>query len=282
MKSSGCSRRKLSAHGAGGVWRKLAKPTFMTFLIPSLRAAVRSPRNRTLSWLRRLCGWAVERDLITVNPCAGVRPPTPETARDRILSDDELKAVWQASGELGQPYAEFIRLLILTGARRNEIAEMTWKEIDLEARIWSLPKERSKNEREHTVPLSDSAILILTGLPRVSDLIFSLNGRNRITAFHLTKRRIDAAMPPDTPAWTLHDLRRTFASGCARMGVAVHIVEAALNHKSGTIKGVAAVYNRYSYDAEKRGALEAWSRYVEALVSGDPAGNVIPLMRGMG
>lgn len=88
-------------------------------------------------------------------------------------------------------------------------------------------------------------------------------------------------MPADTPPWTIHDLRRTFASGCARLGIAVHVVEAALNHRSGTIKGVAAVYNRYSYDAEKRAALEAWSRYVEALVSGDPAGNVIP-WRGIG
>jgi integrase len=110
-----------------------------------------------------------------------------------FLSDEELKAVWRAADALEQPYAAFVKLLILTGARRNEIAEMRWQEIDLAAKLWTLPKERAKNEREHTVPLSDSAVEILRSLPRIadSDLVFTLNGRNRITAFHLTKQRID-------------------------------------------------------------------------------------------
>jgi integrase len=122
--------------------------------------------NRTLAWLRRMCSWAIERGLMEVNPCTGVKAPAAETARDRvILSDIELKNVWQAADGLEQPYGAFIKLLILTGARRNEVAEMRWQEIDLAAKLWTLPKERSKNEREHTVPLSDSAVEILKSLP---------------------------------------------------------------------------------------------------------------------
>jgi integrase len=235
--------------------------------------------NRTLAWLRRLCGWAIERGLIITNPCTGIRAPSAETARDRVLNDGELTAVWQAAKTLEQPYAAFVQLLILTGQRRNEVAEMRRQEFDLTARRWTLPKERSKNEREHTVPLSDSAVEILETLPRIggSDLVFTLNGRNRITAFHLTKLRLDALMPADSAPWTLHDLRRTFASGCARLGVAVHVVEAVLNHRSGSIKGVAAVYNRYSYAAEKQAAMMMWTRHVEMLTTGKPAGNVIEL-----
>jgi len=237
--------------------------------------------NRTLAWFRRLCGWGVERGLIAANPCAGIRAPAAETARDRVLSDEELEAVWQAAETLEPPYGAFIKLLVLTGARRNEVADMTWRELDLDAKRWTLPKERSKNEREHVVPLSDSAVAILKAVPRIGegDLVFTLNGRSRITGFHRTKQRLDALLPSDAAPWTLHDLRRTFASGCARLGVAVHVVEAALNHRSGSIRGVAAVYNRYSYDTEKRAALAAWARHVEVLITGKPARNVVEMAR---
>jgi integrase len=236
--------------------------------------------NRVLGWLRCFCSWAVERDIIAANPCDRIKPPATETARDRVLSDDELKSTWKAADALEPPYGAFIKLLILTGARRTEIAEMQWTEIDFDARVWTLPKERSKNKREHTVPLSDPAFEILKAVPRVacSEIVFTLNGRNRITAFSLTKHRLDELMP-SIPHWTLHDLRRTFASGCARLGVAVHVVEAALNHRSGTIKGVAAVYNRHDYAVEKRAALDMWARHVEMLMTG-AAPNVIELRRG--
>ncbi len=159
---------------------------------------------------------------------------------------------------------------------------MTWREIDLDAKLWTLPAARAKNGREHQIPLSDLAVEILRSLPWIADsrFVFSLFGRGPITAFVLTKQRLDALMPTETAPWTLHDLRRTFASGCARLGVAVHVVEAALNHRSGSIKGVAAVYNRYSYDTEKRAALSAWARHVETIVTGAPD-NVITLRRGV-
>lgn len=233
--------------------------------------------NRTLSWFRRMCSWAIERGLIETNPCTGIKPPAVETARDRFLSDGELAAVWRAADALDLTYSAFIKLLILTGQRRSEAAGMTWRELDLDAKLWTLPAARAKNGREHQIPLSDLAVEILRSLPWIADsrFVFSLFGRGPITAFVLTKQRLDALMPTETAPWILHDLRRTFASGCARLGVAVHVVEAALNHRSGSIKGVAAVYNRYSYDTEKRAALDMWARHIEALVTGGAAGNVV-------
>ncbi len=234
--------------------------------------------NRVLAWLRRMCAWAIERGLIEVSPCAGIRAPAAETSRDRVLSDDELKAVWRAADALETPYNGFIKLLILTGARRSEVAGMTWREIDFDAKLWTLPAARAKNATEYQIPLSDSAVQILQALPRIadSDLVFTLSGRVPIRGFHNIKTRIDDLMPA-CPPWTLHDLRRTFASGCARLGIAVHVVEAALNHRSGSIRGIAAIYNRYRYDTEKRAAMAAWARHVEAIVSGETAANVVSL-----
>ncbi|MGB8898976.1 MAG: integrase arm-type DNA-binding domain-containing protein [Methylocella sp.] len=225
--------------------------------------------NRTLAWLRRMCSWAIERGLMEANPCTGIKAPAAETSRDRVLSDDELKAVWRAADALEKPYDGFIKLLILTGARRGEIAGLMWREIDFDAKLWTLPAARAKNATEYQIPLPDAAVDILRALPRIagSDLVFTLSGRAPVRGFHNVKTRIDDLMPA-CPSWTLHDLRRTFASGCARLGIAVHVVEAALNHKSGSIRGVAAVYNRYSYDTEKRAALAAWARFVTELRTG--------------
>jgi integrase len=162
--------------------------------------------------------------------------------------------------------------LILTGARRSEVAGMTWSEIDTASRVWTLPAVRAKNSTEYQIPLSDSAVQILQALPRIagSDIVFTLSGRVPIRGFHNVKTRIDDLMPAGPP-WTLHDLRRSFASGCARLGIAIHIVEAALNRKSGSIRGIAAIYNRYSYDTEKRAAMQTWARHVEAIVNGEAA-----------
>lgn len=236
--------------------------------------------NRALAAMRRMCGWAIERGLTDKSPCDGVRAPAAERSRDRVLSDDELKAVWKASDVIGWPFGALVRLLILAGQRRSEIAEMRWREIDFDAKVWTLPRERSKNGQAHVVPLSDAAVAVLRSLPRVAGkagYVFSTNGETPVSGFARAKERLNAELPPDMPGWTLHDLRRTFASGCARLGIAVHVVEAALNHRSGTIRGVAAIYNKYSYDAEKRAAMSAWSRHVEA--NDEPAGNVVP-MRG--
>jgi integrase len=229
--------------------------------------------NRALAAFRRLCNWAVERGIIETSPCEKVRAPVAERSRDRILTDEELRIAWHACRTINWPFGPLIQLLMLTGQRRDEVGEMQWSEIDLQNRTWTIPRERVKNDQAHVVPLSEPAVAILSVLPRIDGkvgYVFTTNGSTPVSGFANAKERIDARILQELsgdvlPRWTLHDLRRTAASGMARLGIAVHVVEAVLNHRSGTIKGVAAVYNRYSYDGEKRKALEAWGRQIDAL-----------------
>lgn len=243
--------------------------------------------NRTLAAFRRLCGWAVERGLIASSPCEKLRAPAAEQSRDRILSDDEIRMAWKAFESADWPFGPLAKLLLLTGARRDEVGSMSWSEVDFAARTWTIPKERAKNGLAHEVPLSDAAIRILETLPRISGragFVFTTNGQTPVSGFSKAKAGFDAAIlaamrkaaidrgddPEKVKAperWTLHDLRRTVASKMASLGVQPHVVEAVLNHRSGTIKGVAAVYNRYSYSAEKRDALDRWAEELEKIVS---------------
>lgn len=163
---------------------------------------------------------------------------------------------------------------------------MSWIEIDTGAKQWVIPRERSKNGLAHTVPLSDTALAILNSLPRVvsaKELIFTSTGATAPSGFSRAKRRLDTEMvrleaeragqegraPVPIPHWTFHDLRRTAASGMAGLGQPVHVVEALLNHRSGTIRGVAAVYNRYDYWREKRAALDAWADRLAVIIGSD-------------
>jgi integrase len=245
--------------------------------------------NRVLAQLRVMCKWAVGRGIIENSPCEDVKAPASEKGRerDRVLEPAELRLVWDAVDALGWPWSPFVRLLALTGQRRDEIAGMRWSELSLEKAVWMLPGERSKNRRANEVPLSAAALEILRSLPRFekSDLVFTTNGKTPISGFSPMKRRLDNAIAeiaasrgaaPVAP-WTLHDLRRSAASGMASLGIGPHIVEAILNHKSGTVRGVAAVYNRYTYGPEKRAALAAWATRVEAIVSGGATSNVVKL-----
>ena len=248
--------------------------------------------NRTLAVLRRMFNWCIERGLIDASPAEKIRPPALEQSRDRVLTDDEVRLAWGAFDRVGWPFGSIAKLLLLTGARRDEVGSATWGEIDLAGKTWTLAKERSKNGVAHEVPLSDAAVAILARLPRIGErkdaLVFSTTGKTAVSGFSKAKEQIDTAMlgalkaagKVEAPArWTFHDLRRTAASGMAGLGIAPHVVEAVLNHKSGTIKGVAAVYNRYSYAAEKREALDAWARRLDAIVNPAPASNVVEIRR---
>jgi integrase len=236
--------------------------------------------NRALGWFKGLCNFAVERGVLDVSPIAGIKAPAPETPRDRVLSDDELQAVWEAADALEPVYAGFIKLLILSGQRLREVSEMEWKEIDLEAKLWTLPGVRAKNSIEHSIPLSDQTVEILKALPRIagSDFVFTINGRNPIRGTHLVKRRIDTLAPP-MPPWVLHDIRRTVASGMARLGVNLPVIEKLLNHVSGSFAGIVGVYQRHSFADEKRAAMTAWARHVQAIVTGEAQANVVELAK---
>jgi len=242
--------------------------------------------NRTLARLRALFNWAVEKDRISVSPADRLKLPTKERARDRVLTDEEIRWFWQGCGEIGWPFGPLFLLLLLTAQRRDEVGGMRWSEVDLDNQIWTLPRQRAKGDREHEVHLSDAAVDVLRSLPRVASnnieqdgLVFTTNGRTSVSGFGNAKRRLDVIMAEarrrslglsertKIPDWRLHDLRRTAATGMARLNIPPHVVDKVLNHVSGTIRGVAAVYNRFEYLEERRAALEAWGRYVCNLVS---------------
>lgn len=245
--------------------------------------------NRTLARLRALFNWAIEQDRVEVSPAARMKPPTSEQARDRVLSDDEVRWFWYACDHVGWPFGPLARLLLLTAQRRDEVATMTWAEIDLVKRVWTIPRHKAKNDRIHEVQLSEAAIDVLRSLPRIGNgLVFTTTGETAVSGFSKSKRRLDLAMliakraklgscsANAIPGWTLHDLRRTAATGMARLKLPPHVIDRTLNHVSGTIRGVAAVYNRFEYVEERRAALEAWGRYVEKIVR-PAAANVVEL-----
>ena len=232
--------------------------------------------NRVLSWLRKLFSWAIERDVVTADPCARIKPPSPERPRDRVLTDLELKALWHAAGGLEQPYKEFVHLLILAGQRRNEVSCLPWNELDLDKRLWTLPGSRAKNGHEHTIPLSDQALAIICSLPRTREFVLpSINGIP-INSHGDVKDRLDAAMPPGTLHWVFHDIRRTVASGMARLGVNLPVIEKCINHVGGSFGGIVGIYQRHSFADEKRSAMQAWANFVESLVTDAPP-NVVQI-----
>jgi integrase len=180
--------------------------------------------------------------------------------------------LWTACVQLGQPFGPLFLLLLLTGQRRDEVASMNWSEVNIEEKVWVIPKVRTKNGREHIVPLSQPAIKILGELPIIGTkhgYVFTTNGTRPVSGFSKAKKSVDVLLGasneyPIRP-WRLHDLRRTAASGMARAGHAIHVIEAVLNHRSGTISGVAAVYNRHHYLEEKRSALQDWATMVSLM-----------------
>jgi integrase len=236
--------------------------------------------NRVLAAVRKFFNWALSRDIITASPCAGVKPPSAERARDRVLSDDELKRVWHAADKMGGPFAALVKLLAITGQRRDEIARMRWAEIDIEKRLLILSGERTKNGRPHEVPLSTEALATLDSISRIegSPLVITTSGIAPVSGFSKSMRRLRALLPPEMSHWTLHDLRRTCASGMARLGINLPVIEKCLNHTSGSFAGIVGVYQKHSFADEKRAALEAWGSFVAALVGNKPT-KVLPLRR---
>lgn len=242
--------------------------------------------NRVRAYLNKFLGWCVERDIIAVSPATGVKPAAKETSRDRVLSDDEVRWLWRACDDLGTPWGPMTKTLLLTGQRLGEVAGMSDREID--GNVWSLPASRTKNGRAHEVPLTADAFGAIEGAMRIeeSDLIFTTTGEAPLSGFHRGRNHVAGRMREiasdergevvEVPHWTFHDLRRTAATGMARLGIPVRVTEAVLNHVSGTGGGIVAVYQRHDYAKEKRDALEAWARFVASVVSGS-ADNVVPI-----
>jgi integrase len=236
--------------------------------------------NRMHAVLGKLFRWADAKGISNQNPTVNIER-NKEQSRERVLDDKELRAVWAAACKLDDPFADILRLLILTGQRRSEIAGLRWSEIDLEERLLHLPGTRTKNEKAHDVPLSAPALAIVAGrqqrLPGV-DHVFTV-GRKPVTGFSRMKEKLDAAS--GVTDWTVHDLRRTVASGLQKLGVRLEVTEAVLNHKSGSMAGMVKIYQVHDYAPEKRAALEAWANHVSELVETvhKRATNVTPYRR---
>ena len=222
--------------------------------------------NACRAVLRAFFGWVAGRGIIDVNPVAGIAKPSVLTARERVLSDAEIAKFWAGCETMGAPFGKLFQLLLLTGCRRNEIAHAQWSDVDTEKRTFSIPASRSKNKSAHTVYLSDAALAIIESLPRVADCesVFSCKGKKACNNFTKAKERADKAS--GLADWTLHDLRRTCATGLAGLRIAPHVIEAVLNHRSGQVSGVARVYNRFTYADESAAAMAQWGAKVAALV----------------
>jgi integrase len=223
--------------------------------LASAKGLVTAARAR--SALSAAFNWAIREGLeITTNPVLGTNRPAEPASRSHVLSDAELRAIWHACD--GDDYGRIVRLLLLTGQRRDEVGGMRWAEIDLDRKIWVLPSARTKNHREHRLPLSGMAVAALPKPAGIEEVF----GERR--SWSRSKAALDVRC--GVRGWRLHDLRRSCATVMAdRLGVLPHIIEAVLNHVSGHRAGVAGIYNRARYEVEMRAALDRWSAHIETI-----------------
>ncbi len=241
--------------------------------------------NRVRAYLNTFLNWCVERDILAMSPATGVKRVAKETSRERVLSDDEIRWLWQACDDLDL-WGPFTKTLLLTGQRLGEVAGM--REAEIAGATWHLEAKRTKNGRAHDVPLSDAVIEVLAGTTKIkgAGFLFTTTGASALSNFHRGREAVASKMaeiaekersePVAIPHWTFHDLRRTAATGMARLGIPVRVTEAVLNHVSGTGGGIVAVYQRHDYADEKRAALDSWARFVVSIVEGK-ADNVVPI-----
>ena len=236
--------------------------------------------NRTRAVARACWSWAVSRGALDANPWDATPKPGKEKARERVLTDVEIGDLWRAAEALKEPYDGMFRVMLLTGQRRSEVAGMLWDELDLDAAVWTMPGERTKNGRPHAIPLSADVLGIIKKLPRRdgAKLVFEGARKTAPSGFGKFKDTLDekmAAAASERKAtmaeWTIHDMRRTVATGLQKLGVRLEVTEAILNHVSGSRAGIVGVYQRHGWDREKKAALEAWAAHVKMCADGGAA-----------
>jgi integrase len=252
--------------------------TLLTELATNNGAALANSVRASLS---AFFSWAMREGLADSNPIIGTNKAVTSGARDRVLTDDELRSIWNALGN--DPYGDIVRLLALTGQRRDEIGSLRWREIDFDKAVISLPAERTKNSKPHDIPLSPVALSILKARPRLAgrEYVFT-SGANGYLGWSNYKVLLDAriATKGTVSPWRLHDLRRTVSTRMHDdLQIAPHIVEAVLNHVSGHRAGVAGVYNRAAYAKEKAIALARWAEHLGAIVGGTSS-KVVTISKG--
>jgi integrase len=224
--------------------------------------------NRVLAFTKRFFSWCKERDILEQSPAEAIRPPSKEKTRDRVLNLDEMKDFWAACDQMGYPWGPIFQLLLLTGARLREVAHASWNEISIADGTLNLPSSRTKNARPHQIQLSDQALNIIQALPKVDgqNLLFTTNGKTPVSGFSKVKKRLDIIS--GIGDWRFHDIRRSFATHCTeRLGVSPVIADKILNHATGQVRGVAAVYQHGEYLEERSLALQRWGNFIEDLVT---------------
>jgi integrase len=234
--------------------------------------------SRTAAYGRACYQWAIKRGSIVANPFSALPAMEPRPKRERVLSDNELGAVWRAAETMGSPFGTIVRILILTGQRREEAAGLAWSELSSDLFIWTIASERAKNGHAHIVPLALPARKILSSLPRAGNVAMPGDSGGPFNGWSKAKARLDIAA--GITGWALHDLRRTLATGLQKLGVRLEVTEAVLNHISGSRAGIVGIYQRHDWANEKRAALDAWAAHVMGIVEKRPAvENVVALSR---
>ena len=237
--------------------------------------------------------------MIDRSPCEGLTAPSPERRRDRVLSDEEIRIAWRAFDSAGWPFGPIGQLLLLTGARKNEVAGMKWSEIDLDARIWSLPQERTKNKRDHELPLSAAAVRIIEGLPRIGDkmrgFVFTTTGKSAVSGFSrfkttINKTVLELSRGKPRRAATIRQKSRRWPRGfcmtCAeplrrtcRSWVSTRSDRGRFEPRLGHSRRGCWPHQRHDYRDEKRQALDVWARYLGAIINGEGPANLVRLAR---
>jgi integrase len=218
-------------------------------------------RNRARSALSAFFAWCITEGLLDANPVTGTAKANEGNSRERVLTKDELRKLWQALGD--DKFSEIVRLLLLTGQRRNEIGKLQWSEIDLARKLIVLPAERTKNGRAHELPLSRQALAIIERQPRRNASAFLFSNTAGFKDFGAAKAKLDQRI--GIAEWRLHDLRRSMATYMSELGVQPHHIDAVLNHYSGHRAGVSGVYQRAKYADEMRSALQKWSDWIDQI-----------------
>jgi integrase len=258
-------RREVGKTWAGKSIHEISKRDVVDIVAAIEQRGAPVAANKTLKSIKTFLRWCVGRAVLDQSPAESVPLPAKEVARDRVLDDQELARVILTARQIGGPYGGIVELLALTGQRREEVARLAREELNLTQRVWTIPKSRTKNAKAHVVHLSDQSVDVLNRASQRGPLVFSLLGNKPFQKFSKGKRLLDQLS--GVTGWRLHDLRRTCVSGMARLGVAPHVADKILNHQSGTISGVAAVYQRHEFLAERQEALERWGTHVARIVS---------------
>jgi integrase len=251
----------------------------------TVRRGKRAMAHLEFAHIRRFFNFAVARERYGIDrsPCDRIAPADligEKRHRDRVLDDDELRALWRAAGTLGYPFGSAVQVLMLTGQRKSEVAEAQWGEFDLGKAVWTIPPTRMKADAPHVVPLTDDVLKVLQGLPRFKggDFVFSYDfGASAMHVSTKSKRRLDAAMAValgrEVEPFVLHDIRRTVRTNLPRLRVPTEISELVIGH---TKQGLHKVYDQYAYLDEKREALTLWATHLRSIVA-PPAAAVVKI-----